>query len=320
MKRNSVHTSRIGTLILAALLMILAASGLFAQASAGGRSRGGVSTVTLQIDSNIRGANVYINNDLQNRGAPLTLELRPGTYSIRVTAKGYQDFETTVNLTGNQTIRADLQPPQFSLSVNTNVSNAQVFVNGNRIGTGNSSASLNPGTYTIRVTADGFQEYSGRVTLNGNQTVSAILQPVRHTLTVNSNVKEASVYINGDRLGDSGVSTSLPRGTYTIRVTAPGYQEFTTNLTLTGNQTLQAALQPLNGRLSLAFPNNTANVFYFVNGTRYQVNSRSGRSDLDLPPGNYRIKFTAGGIESPEVLVTIQAGQTTALTPVLGFE
>jgi uncharacterized membrane protein len=306
--------------VIAFILMVTMTSGLFAQASAGGRSRGGATRVTLQVESNPRGANVYINNELQEGSAPISVQLTPGTYTVRVTAKGYDEFVTTINLTGNQSIRADLQQMRHTLRVNSNVQNAQVYLDNNRIGSSGTSTALAPGTYTVQVRADGYQDYSTRITLNSDQTINAVLQQIRYTLRVNSNVQNAQVYLDNNRLGSSGTSTTLTPGTYSIQVRADGYQDYSTRITLNSDQTITATLQPLNGKLSLEFPNNTANVFYYVNGTRYQVNSRSGRSDVELPPGNYRIKYSAGGIESPELLVTVQAGQTTNLKPVLGFE
>lgn len=68
-----------------------------------------------------------------------------------------------------------------SLFVGTNVPNATVYLNGQALGSANINyANLRPGTYPIRVTAPGYQDFSGRVILTGNtiSNISIDLNPV----------------------------------------------------------------------------------------------------------------------------------------------
>lgn len=66
---------------------------------------------TLIINSIPSGADVYVNDTLRGK-TNLTLELDPGTYSIKITKSGYQDYTTTVTLSAGETktIEVSLNP------------------------------------------------------------------------------------------------------------------------------------------------------------------------------------------------------------------
>jgi len=78
-------------------------------------------TYTLSIGANVTGADVYINGQMYGK-TPLNVTLSPGTYAILVKIKGYKDWATSVTLTGNQSINANLEMLRFiilSLPVGT---------------------------------------------------------------------------------------------------------------------------------------------------------------------------------------------------------
>ncbi|WP_461867150.1 PEGA domain-containing protein [Thermococcus sp.] len=73
---------------------------------------------TLRITSQPEGAKVYI--DETYKGAtPLTLELNPRTYKLKLTKEGYQDYEDTITLKAGETKELDikLEPSLESLKI-----------------------------------------------------------------------------------------------------------------------------------------------------------------------------------------------------------
>ena len=69
-------------------------------------------TYTLTIGANITGADVYINGQLYGK-TPLNVSLSPGAYNILVKLDGYKDWATSINLTSNQNISANLEMLRF---------------------------------------------------------------------------------------------------------------------------------------------------------------------------------------------------------------
>ena len=87
----------------------------------------------LFIDSNPRGARVYLDNAYKGE-TPLDLKnVNPGQYSIRLSLPGYQDWSTTVIALPILTVKvtANLTPKEErglgSVSINSNPQGADVY-------------------------------------------------------------------------------------------------------------------------------------------------------------------------------------------------
>lgn len=93
-------------------LVLLSAGSLYAQSGTFGDSdRQQPRSYQLTVTSNVRGAEIYIDGVRQRGTAPETFNLRPGTYTVRVEARGYESWQARVTLNSNQSIHANLIPP-----------------------------------------------------------------------------------------------------------------------------------------------------------------------------------------------------------------
>ena len=101
--------NRTRILLVVLILMVLPALA-FSQSSATGNQRV-IPTYQVTITSNVRNADIYVNGELQRGATPATLNLRRGTYEIRVESRGYLPWVETVSVNSNTTIRAELLPP-----------------------------------------------------------------------------------------------------------------------------------------------------------------------------------------------------------------
>ena len=156
-------------------------------------------------------------------------------------------------LSGTAYAQRGLDKPLHNLMVITMPTGAAVFIDGNPI-RGN-SAQVPEGTHTITVTREGYADWTKTVNISRNTMLTASLQKATgYSLSVTANVKDAQVFVNNGLVGPAPLNTSLARGTYTIRVSAPGYTDFSTTVNLTGNQTLNAVLQPAAASISLNIP------------------------------------------------------------------
>lgn len=116
----------------------------------------------LTVDGNVKGARVFINGNPQGM-ISYSQDLRPGQYTIKVAEFGYQEWETTINLTGNQKVYAELQPALASVQVSlpSSVLNSrdkgaagkvEIYVDGRRQGT---SFQLPPGQHEVEILSGG---------------------------------------------------------------------------------------------------------------------------------------------------------------------
>ncbi len=128
----------------------------------------------LTIRVNVPAAAVYVDGD-DVTGKPAAVPL--GQHTIQVVATGYKEYNSVVDVSGPLVVDVALVPAGFLLTVNANVADATVIVNNFAKGAVPYSEYLPPGTYMVRVSADGYADYIASVALDKALTVSARLAP-----------------------------------------------------------------------------------------------------------------------------------------------
>lgn len=223
---------RVRTIGIIAVLLI-AGIGAFAQTgSFGGKRR---SAVQVQIRSNVRGAEVYLGK-MRGR-TPFTFKIAPGYYTIRVSAKGYTTFNGRINVSKNryQTINITLQPLTVYVNISANIKGARIYLNNRPRGETPAGIRLTPGTYNLRLEADGYTTYQAqlRVTTSSRQNYNFRLQPSFATLNLvippnylnkpgKSKKYLVRVWVDDKPLNSKGAVYNLqvPPGNHKVRIDA----------------------------------------------------------------------------------------------------
>ena len=143
--------------------------------------------VYVMFSSNVRGAKIYLNN--RPKGVtPANLRLAPGSYTVRLEAKGYTTYQGRVNVTtsSRQNYRFTLQPAVVSVRFYSNVKGAKLYLDTKFRGVMPVTLRLNPGVYRVRLEAKGYTTYQGEVTVttSPSQNYTFELQPAFATLNV----------------------------------------------------------------------------------------------------------------------------------------
>lgn len=210
---------------------------------------------TLAIDSDPRGADVYLDGRLQGT-TPLRATSQPGRRTLRIERDGYRTFETTLRLSPGESRRvsADLErvPTTGTLRFESSPDGADVFVNGRFQGTTPIAAQdVQPGTYDVTFERSGYTPERRSVTVDRgqSQTVSVRLSPRLGSLRVNANVGGAQVFLDGRAVGTiasgSGVLEldSLEPGQYQLTVVAPGYETFVSRVSVQAGEMSEVRLR-----------------------------------------------------------------------------
>ncbi|MBB6099531.1 archaellum component FlaG (FlaF/FlaG flagellin family) [Deinobacterium chartae] len=211
-------------------------------------------TGSVQFQSNPAGANVYVDGRLIGRTPTSVANLTAGRHDVRISLPGYLEYSTTLNVGRDpQTVRVDLRPEvrQGSLQIDSNVQGAEVYINDRRAGRAPGNfANLNEGSYRVRVTAPGYEDYTTTVNVRAGTTVTvnAQLRSEQSRVTLRSNVEGAVVFVNGRQMGTisrGGLSLTLDRGVYEFVVIAPGYRTSVSRVELRADVTLTTNLSRL---------------------------------------------------------------------------
>ena len=126
-------------------------------------------TLTFNI-SNTPDANITVNNTSFTNGS----RLPEGKYKVKITAPGFQTFQTSVDLKSDQTIPITLEGKISTLTIKVSkAKGTKIFINDKEAKSVNK---LKNGFYTVKVTAPDYIDYQTRVNLLGNQTLNVAMQ------------------------------------------------------------------------------------------------------------------------------------------------
>jgi hypothetical protein len=135
---------------------------------------------SIYINSNPAGATVYINNNLQGQ-TPLTIGSVPnGNYQIIIQYVGYSDWSQNITLSNNvQTVNATLTPistTNGSVSVESDPSNAAVFLNTEYKGKTPITLNISHGTYRVVIQKTGYRDWSNRISVTAGTRTDVYAQ------------------------------------------------------------------------------------------------------------------------------------------------
>lgn len=263
----------------------------------------------LTISSTPLGASIYIDGVYRGK-TPLTLKnLLAKTYELKLTYPGYQDkiekvevkegIETRVNLS--------LLPALGGLNINSNPLGAEVYLNGVFRGiTPLIISDLSPGTYQIQLRKSGYKDILSSVTVisGTTSTYNFTLIPLLGTINIFSNPSGADVYIDRVYKGKTPLSLNdVPSGTYDVRITLSGYEEYLERITLLPGEVRQISvnLKPLYGEVFIDSKPQGARVY--ING-KYQGNTPL---TINLFEGKYNLTLNLSGYKDVDTEIIVKS-------------
>jgi hypothetical protein len=218
----------------------------------------------LSITTNPSKAYIYYQGEYYGT-TPKTFDgIPPGQYHIELSKDQYEDWTGYVNIYENKvtSLNVDLKPipspTTGSIEVSSVPPGAQVFLDGTYEGKTTSQglylSGVAPGKHVITVTHEGYREYSTNVNVNVGETavvsvwLTPIGQPEPGSLSITSSPSGANVFLNNVFKGVTPlILENLAAGTYSVILAVPGYQDWTTEATVSSGQTtsLTATLTPV---------------------------------------------------------------------------
>ena len=235
----------------------------------------------LTIRVSVPGAHVFVDNTEVTGTVPL---VTAGAHTVQAVAPGFVAYNATINVAAPMTLDVVMQRG-LSLTFNVNVPNASISIDNVPI-QGN-IAFVSRGPHSVNVHADGYLDWNGTVNVQNNSTLPVRMNPAGFPLSIRVATPGASIFVDG---GDvTGTVPAVARGSHTIKVTAPGFQDYNSVVTVTAPLTLDVVLQSVGFLLTV-----NAN----VNGAMVSVNhAQKGPVPYSeyLPSGTYAVRVSAEG-------------------------
>ena len=216
----------------------------------------------VNVVANEDEAELYINGDKYRRTTKrgrLILYLVPKQYALRLQKDGFAPTpDQTVDVhKGEETkLTFNLQPAKATLAVHHAPPNAEVWIDGARVGAVRSDgefslSTLEPGRHAVSLRHDGFKPLQTDVTLSSGKALDlqGALESSLGTLKVEISPAGLDAHLRIRREGDSqdrdvsGSSLNLPEGSYTVTGSAPQYQNAAATVHVAANAVSTARLE-----------------------------------------------------------------------------
>jgi len=210
---------------------------------------------TLSVASVPGGASLYLDGTLLGT-TPFTGIVAAGSHELVLSHDGYEDYTATVtvpengNVQGNYTLvqasRVSVNaasPSTGVLSLSSDPSGATVTLDGAVAGTTPLTLrSVAAGDHTVLITRTGYADMTSAITVPAGGTFTNSYTLSCNVLSVSSIPSGASVTVDGTPSGTTPLSLrAVTAGVHTVVLTLDGYNPFTTTVTVSPGQTVQAA-------------------------------------------------------------------------------
>ncbi len=253
--------------------------------------------------------------------------LHSGSYQLDAELTGYhplsQPFEIAAR--DGQSFVYEMKKLPGLLSVTApQVPDAHVWLDGQPLSPAPlTEHSLEPGSYALTVRAPRYRDFSTTVEIEGRnvaQTIAASLQPAWADVEIVSSPEGATLYVDGDPVGETPLTAQLLEGDRDLSLRLEGFKDWTTGMELTAGTRL--SLPPVTlipADTLIAVDSSPGGASVTVDGEyRGQTPLR-----LALAPGrSYRLAFTRAGFESSTRVLDVADGDDTRLnvrlTPIFG--
>ena len=254
------------------------------------------------------------------------LLVRPGEYTLSITAEGYHPYEQIVTVGDADTQQLDIRlaPLPGTVTLTTQPAGGEIILDELSLGSAPLiDLSLEAGIYTVEAALDRYQRWQGQLDVvgrNQSQTVDIVLLPDWATVSFSTTPSAVTASVDGQPADITAEGVEVLSGQRELVLSAPGFMPVTLPLSVVAgvDQDLGAVtLTPADATLTLDSAPPGAGVT--VDGTF------AGLTPLVLPlsPGDrHAISLSKAGYRGTSLSLTLSRGETASrsvtLAPELG--
>ncbi|MBE6195859.1 MAG: PEGA domain-containing protein [Rikenellaceae bacterium] len=237
---------------------------------------------TLKVSSTPSGATVMVDGVVKGT-TPCTLQVESGNHFVQVMHEGYISYAQNLALTDGATLPvvAGLKANFAQVTLRAPHAESEIWLGGEKIGTGQWSGRLNAGTYSVEVRTEGYKTATQNIEVVADSPKSYTLtggHAVYGVLKVTSQPMGATVKLDGTVLGTTPfMSNEVLIGNRTLEVELKGYDTHREVISLVRDAVKSVELTLKKEELVTATPSTSPNSqkSYKV-GDYYNENGRVG--------------------------------------------
>lgn len=216
--------------------------------------------VADQPESTIAAAHILIDGQAVGETPLQDLEVAAGSHLLQIATTLYRPLETTIEVEGKgqqQRLTFGLIPDYADVSVDSNPTEADISVDGNRQGMTPMTLPIAAGRHLLELRRPGYKPWKKRIKITAGSPMTietAALVPLDGRLVINSQPTGAKVLVGTRYQGQTPLEVDLPPDQpHVVQLSKSGYASASRQVTLTsGEQTrIQMSLKPRLGVVHL---------------------------------------------------------------------
>ena len=282
-------------------------------------------TFSIVVDSNVEGADVYIDNHFKGRtdaNFKLTIkDVMIGDHTLKIVYGGISAEQKIVVNSGNisfrQSVNTTASKPQYVVFT-VEPKNSVITIDGQIYVAedGVVIALLENGNHTFKAEARGYHPQSETFTVSGAKIERSITLKGDYTNVTIKADNGADIYINDKKVGTTTWSGSLNSGLYLFEARKLGYHTQSLTQQITSDNPQQSytlpALTPIYGSADINSSPAMADIY---------IDGKSvGRTPLQLDNllvGSHTVKLSKSGYADNTQTITVAEGKTTTVNATL---
>ena len=274
----------------------------------------------LTINTQPKGATVFLNDEMQSEMTPFFKKVKTGTYTYRIELARYHNTAGKIEVTADKKAQVELQlKPAFgSINVNSTPENgAAVVIDGNPSGktTPCTLEEVKSGSHQIRLMKSMYKPVQQNVPVTDGKTTDVTIDLKPNFATVNISTKPtASIYVDGQQKATDTWKGRLDAGVHTFEARKDKHKNDTKTLDLASGDKQDFTLAPVPRKGNADIASQPMGTSITIDGKNYGTTPNTVR---DLLMGNYTLKLEKSGYGTITKTITIKENQTITINETL---
>ncbi len=195
----------------------------------------------LDVTTTPAGVQVMIDGEVRDT-SPCRIKLNSGDYYVQFMSEGYIAYGENITITDGATksLNTALKANFAQVTLNAPFANSEIWLRGEKIGTGSWSGRLNTGTYAVEIRTDGYEVAKQNIEVEAEVPLSVTLEtpiPIYGMLKINSTPFDAVVKLDGKEVGRTPwQNNKVLACSHTLEVVSEGYDSYSETFTLGRNE------------------------------------------------------------------------------------
>ena len=273
--------------------------------------------VEIDATTALRGASVYIDDNLIGKVPIKSGNLASGEHKIRISKELYLPFEDTITIKDNETLKySPSLSADFATVTLTTANGAEIYVNNKYRGTTSWTGDLQTGLYIFEARKEGHRSTTLSMEIGAKPQKQGITldepTPITGYLNLTTTPTMATVRIDGKDAGNSPIMMEMLIGTHTLAISKYKHKVIAQEFTIKEGETttLSFALEKETDPAKLLISSDPGGAAVYIDKEYACHTTTAGTKTISVEAGEHQLKLSKSGYRDFTKELSLSAGET----------